>query len=230
MATSDWLPFDDSRGPEPRAQRLEPRAQTRAKSRLDSGLSARRRSAARAVDPAHNVVLEASAGTGKTHVLVDRYLNLLSRGVEPANILAITFTRKAAAEMRGRILDELRERADAQDRTSRSWRDVRERSGDIAISTIDAFCLSLLREFPLEANLDPGFEMADETQVPRLMEEALDRALDIGRGLSRTDDYVRLLFAELREQRLRDGLANMIDRRLVVDDAIERALAAARAT
>ena len=38
-----------------------------------------------------------------------------------------------------------------------------------------AFSLSLLREFPLEANLDPGFEMADETQVPRLMEEALDR-------------------------------------------------------
>ena len=96
---------------------------------------------------------------------------------------------------------------------------------DVDISTIDAFCLSLLREFPLEANLDPGFEMADETQVPRLMEEALDRALDIGRGLARTDDYVRLLFAELREQRLRDGLANMIDRRLVVDDAIERALA-----
>ena len=57
------------------------------------------------------------------------------------------------------------------------------------------------------------------------MEEALDRALDIGRGLSRTDDYVRLLFAELREQRLRDGLANMIDRRLVVEDALERALA-----
>jgi ATP-dependent helicase/nuclease subunit A len=103
---------------------------------------------------------------------------------------------------------------------------MRERSGDIAISTIDAFYLALLREFPLEANLDPGFEMADETQVPRLMEEALDRALDIGRGLSKTDDYVRLLFAELREQRLRDGLENMIGRRLVVDDAIDRALAA----
>ena len=182
--------------------------------------------AQRAVDPAHNVVLEASAGTGKTHVLVDRYLNLLSRGVEPANILAITFTRKAAAEMRGRILNELRKRADAAGPDQQLWRDMRERSGDIAISTIDAFCLSLLREFPLEANLDPGFEMADETQVPRLMEEALDRALDIGRGLARTDDYVRLLFAELREQRLRDGLANMIDRRLVVDDAIDRALAA----
>ena len=171
------------------------------------------------------MVLEASAGTGKTHVLVDRYLNLLSRGVEPTNILAITFTRKAAAEMRGRILNELRKRADAAGPDQQLWRDMRDRSGDVDISTIDAFCLSLLREFPLEANLDPGFEMADETQVPRLMEEALDQALDIGRGLARTDDYVRLLFAELREQRLRDGLANMIDRRLVVDDAIERALA-----
>ena len=180
----------------------------------------------RAVDPAHNVVLEASAGTGKTHVLVDRYLNLLGRGVDPANILAITFTRKAAAEMRSRILDELGARADAGGSDQKLWRELRERSGDIAISTIDAFCLSLLREFPLEANLDPGFEMADETQVPRLMDEALDRALDIGRGLARTDDNVRLLFAELREQRLRDGLANMIDRRLVVDDAIARALAA----
>ena len=198
LATSSWLPSDPL-----------PDADARA----------------RAVDPAHNVVLEASAGTGKTHVLVDRYLNLLSCGVDPANILAITFTRKAAAEMRGRILTELRRRAEAPGDQRDLWRGVRDRSGDIAISTIDAFCLSLLREFPLEANLDPGFDMADETQVPRLMEEALDRALDIGRGLSRTDDYVRLLFAELREARLRDGLASMIDRRLVVDEALDRALA-----
>ncbi len=205
LATSSWLPFDD----EKKGSDALPDAAARA----------------RAVDPAHNVVLEASAGTGKTHVLVDRYLNLLSHGVDPANILAITFTRKAAAEMRGRILTELRQRADAAGDQRDLWREVRDRSGDIAISTIDAFCLSLLREFPLEANLDPGFDMADETQVPRLMEEALDRALDIGRGLSRTDDHVRLLFAELREARLRDGLATMIDRRLVVDEALDRALA-----
>jgi ATP-dependent helicase/nuclease subunit A len=179
---------------------------------------------ARAVDPQHNVVLEASAGTGKTHVLVERYLNLLRHGVDPANILAITFTRKAAAEMRGRILAELRKRAESTAEDRQLWRDIRDRGGDIAISTIDAFCLSLLHEFPLEANLDPGFEMADETQVPRLMEESLDRALDIARGLSRKDDYVRLLFAELREPRLRSGLAAMIHRRLVVEDALERAL------
>ena len=55
-----------------------------------------------ATDPRHNVVLEASAGTGKTSVLVERYLNLLRADVEPSNVLAMTFTRQAAAEMRGR--------------------------------------------------------------------------------------------------------------------------------
>ena len=62
-----------------------------------------------AVDPSQNVVLEASAGTGKTRVLVERYVNLLRAGVDPDHILAITFTRKAAAEMRDRIIERLRE-------------------------------------------------------------------------------------------------------------------------
>jgi ATP-dependent helicase/nuclease subunit A len=206
LATSDRLPFDEDDR----------------RSTIDDLPDAEAR--ARAVDPSHNVVLEASAGTGKTQVLVDRYLNLLSRGVDPGNILAITFTRKAAAEMRDRILNEMNRRADSAGLNRQLWRDLRDRSGDVAIGTIDAFCLSLLREFPLEANLDPGFEMADETQVPRLMEEALDRALDISRGLARRDDYVRLLFAELREHRLRDALAAMLDRRLIVDEALDRAL------
>ncbi len=64
-----------------------------------------------AVDPLRNVALEASAGTGKTRVLVDRYVRLLEVGVAPRNILAITFTRKAAAEMRQRVLATLQRAA-----------------------------------------------------------------------------------------------------------------------
>ena len=96
--------------------------------------------------------------------------------------------------------------------------------GDIAISTIDAFCLSLLREFPLEADVDPGFALADDTEVPRLMEEALDRALRISRAHAREDDDVALVFAQLGERRLRAGLGTLLDRRLVAPDVLRRYL------
>ena len=178
-----------------------------------------------AVDPARNVVLEASAGTGKTRVLVTRYLNLISAGVDPANILAITFTRKAAAEMRERIVHELK-RAAALSSAGRSrWHDLRDRLGDIAISTIDAFCLSLLREFPLEADLDPGFDVADETEIPGLLETVLDRTLRICRGLATRDDDVGLAFARLGERRTRVALGALIGRRLVTARALARFLA-----
>jgi ATP-dependent helicase/nuclease subunit A len=178
-----------------------------------------------AVDPGENVVLEASAGTGKTRVLVERYVNLLRAGVEPDNILAMTFTRKAAAEMRQRIVERLREASRTSRLDAARWRDLRGRVGDIAISTIDAFCLALLREFPLEADVDPGFELADETEVPRLTEEALDRSLRICRGLARDDDDVALVFAQLGERRLRVGLASLLERRLVAPELLRRYLA-----
>ena len=193
---------------------------------VDARIDARdRASRERAVDPRFNVALEASAGTGKTRVLVDRYVNLLREGVDPSNILAITFTRKAAAEMRERIVTTLRAAAVRGEFGAARWRDLRDRVGDIAISTIDAFCLSLLREFPLEANLDPGFSMADETEVPRLVDEALDRTLGIARGLAREDEDVALAFAQLSERRVRAGLAALLNRRLVAPDALKRFLA-----
>ena len=179
-----------------------------------------------AVDPARNVVLEASAGTGKTRVLVDRYVNLLRAGVDPRNILAMTFTRKAAAEMRERIVRTLREAAGQSPEDEVRWRQLRDRLNDIAISTIDAFCLSLLREFPLEADLDPGFDVADQTEVPRLVEESLDDALRVCRARARSDEGIALLFAQLGENRLRAGLAALLARRGVAERVLRRATSA----
>jgi ATP-dependent helicase/nuclease subunit A len=177
-----------------------------------------------AVDPRRNVVLEASAGTGKTTVLVQRYLNLLGCGVDPANILAITFTRKAAAEMRERIIAALRKAAVESPEGRTRWLALRDRLNDIAISTIDAFCYGLLREFPLEAGLDPAFTLADETEVARLIEEALDHALRVCRGLAREDADVALVFARLSSARLRLGLSHLLERRLVAQPALQRYL------
>jgi ATP-dependent helicase/nuclease subunit A len=177
-----------------------------------------------AVDPLRNVALEASAGTGKTRVLVDRYVRLLEAGVAPRNILAITFTRKAAAEMRQRVMATLRQRHREGGISPARWRDIRDAFGDIGISTIDAFCLSLLHEFPLEAGVDPGFDLADETETPRFVEASLDSALAIGRAISLDDPEVALLFTELGEPRLRKALTALLDRRLVARDALNRFL------
>jgi len=178
-----------------------------------------------AVDPTRNVVLEASAGTGKTRILVGRYLNLIRAGVDPRNILAITFTRKAAAEMRERIVGELRRASALSKHDAARWRELKDRLGDVAICTIDAFCLSLLREFPLEADLDPGFEMADESQVLPLMDESLDRALGICRRLAREDEEIALAFTRLGERRLRAALGELVGRRLAVGGMLRRFLA-----
>jgi len=177
-----------------------------------------------AVDPLRNVALEASAGTGKTRVLVDRYVRLLEAGVAPRNILAITFTRKAAAEMRQRVMATLRQRHREGGIPAARWREIRDAFGDIGISTIDAFCLSLLHEFPLEAGVDPGFDLADETETPRFIEASLDSALAIGRAISLDDPDVALLLTELGEPRLRKALTALLDRRLVARDALNRFL------
>jgi ATP-dependent helicase/nuclease subunit A len=191
----------------------------------DPALEADAASRAYAEDPAENVVLEASAGTGKTSVLVKRYINLLSRGIDPANVLAITFTRKAAAEMRERIIRDLRRAAEQSAFDRARWAALRERLGDIQISTIDAFCLSLLREFPLEADLDPAFTLADETEVPRLIDQALDRSLAIFVARAKREPDMALVLAQLGIARAREGLAHLLGRRLVAGDVLDRFLA-----
>ena len=124
--------------------------------------------------------------------------------------------------MRERMLRTLREAAGRSPDDEVRWRQLRDRLNDIAIGTIDAFCLSLLREFPLEADLDPGFDVADETEVPRLVEESLEEALRICRARARDDEDIALLFAQLGEQRLRAGLAALLERRIVAASVLRR--------
>ena len=165
-----------------------------------------RRARELASDPTLNVALEASAGTGKTRVLVDRYVHLIEQGARPRHVLAITFTRKAAGEMRSRIIDELKNRPEL-------WKSVRSRLFEIHITTIDAFCLGLLREFPLEAGLDPDLALIDEVDSDRLLTEAIEAVLS---GSRRGDDIdVRFLIARFGEGALRRGMREFLRSRLL---------------
>ena len=128
-----------------------------------------------AADPTRHVVLRASAGTGKTTVLTERYLNLVRAGVPPRNILALTFTRKAAAEMKDRIAKRL------QDAEIAKNPDLAE----VAVSTLDAFNLGLIREFPLDAGVAPGVEVLDEREMPVVQQEAIERVLTGATGFDR---------------------------------------------
>ena len=177
-----------------------------------------------AVDPRRNVVLEASAGTGKTSVLVTRYLNLLRAGIDPLNVLAITFTRQAAAEMRERIVEELKQDAARSRAGEARWRELRDRLGEITISTIDAFCLSLLREFPLEADLDPGFAVADETEIPHIVRQVVERTLVTASAAAHDDPDVAMLLAQLGPWRVRLAVSHLLQRRTAVSAALRRVL------
>ncbi len=132
-----------------------------------------------AADPRRNVVLRASAGTGKTTVLTDRYVALVEAGTPPRNILALTFTRKAAQEMKDRIVGELGKAHRRQALAGRT--DIAE----VNISTLDAFTLGLIREFPLDAGVSPGVEVLDERSMPVVREEAIRRVLSGVTGFDR---------------------------------------------
>jgi ATP-dependent helicase/nuclease subunit A len=121
-----------------------------------------------AIEAGGLVFVSAGAGTGKTTVLVERFVRALERGVDVDSILVITYTERAAGELRSRI----RERLVGLDR-----RDLARELDAAWISTIHGFCLRLLRAHPLVAGLDPRFRVLDDSQARVLRAEAFEEAL-----------------------------------------------------
>ena len=109
----------------------------------------------------------AGPGAGKTTVLVERYLEILrTQNISVDNIVAITFTNRAANEMRRRVRNDIDGflRASTGDARQKWMRHKRALEGAV-ITTIHGFCSRLLREFPVEAELDPQFVLLEEHQA-----------------------------------------------------------------
>ncbi|HEY7083344.1 MAG TPA: double-strand break repair helicase AddA [Hyphomicrobiaceae bacterium] len=167
-------------------------------SKLDTAHAQTRRNQAAAADPAASAWVSANAGTGKTHVLTMRVLRLLLGGTPPERILALTYTKAAAAEMSKRVFARLAEwvMSDAQSLTRKlaqlldrapTLADIErarqlfavtiETPGGLKVQTIHAFCERLLQRFPIEAGVPPGFAILDEQDRGALLGRATDEML-----------------------------------------------------
>jgi ATP-dependent helicase/nuclease subunit A len=152
-----------------------------------------------AADPARNTWLSANAGSGKTRVLTDRVARLLLGGVEPQHILCLTYTKAAASEMQNRLFRRLGEWAMKPDadlraalvelgeadlsaprlaRARQLFARAIETPGGLRIQTIHSFCASLLRRFPLEAGVPPGFVEMDDRAARLLRAEIVEEMAD----------------------------------------------------
>jgi ATP-dependent helicase/nuclease subunit A len=205
----------------------------------------RRRQSA-ASDPGVSAWVAANAGSGKTHVLVRRVINLLLNGVAPEKILCITFTKAAAANMAKRVFDRLGEwttYSDAEldkaiEESSGLKPDVRRRSlarrlfaraletpGGLKVQTIHAFCTQLLHQFPFEANVAARFSVLDETEQSELLERLtlsvlLDGARNPGSTLATALDSAMTAAAD---QTFRDLVREAIGNRDAIDSWVAQA-------
>ncbi len=184
-----------------------------------------------ALDPSRSFIVQAPAGSGKTSLLTQRYLTLLARVESPEEIVAITFTRKAAAEMRNRILEALHEARDAPppdaayERTTWNlaravlacnerleW-DVLSHPARLRIQTIDSLCNSLTRQMPVLSRF--GAVPATTTDAADLYRDAARATLALLETGEQWSPAVERLLRHLdNDLALVEGLlANMLARR-----------------
>ena len=181
----------------------------------------------RAIDPELSIILQAPAGSGKTTVLTQRLLRLLAVVDEPEEILAITFTRRAAAEMRARVLralrgeipdgeqgERLRELAAAalQRSQARGWR-LAQDPGRLRIQTIDSFNFRLASQLPVTARAGSELSVSSRPEELYLLaaretllaaEEDAELSADLELLFDRLDNrwgHVERLLADMLRQR-----------------------------
>jgi ATP-dependent helicase/nuclease subunit A len=138
-----------------------------------------------------SLIVEASAGTGKTTELVNRIVAVLKRGAKIQNIAAVTFTQKAAGELKLKLREQLDKNRHGEPAVEEALKYLEEAS----IGTIHAFCAQILRERPVEACVDPAFEELNEQESARMYQSAFRAWLE--RQLNVDSPALRRAFARL---------------------------------
>ena len=140
-------------------------------------------------DRGGKLLVSAAAGSGKTKVLVDRLMSYLTDSTQPANLdefLIITYTKAAAAELRGKIAAKLTERI-AQDPQNRHLQQQMQRLYLTKISTVHAFCTDLLRDYAYRLDISGDFRVAEENECCELQMRVLKQLLDRAYESAETD-------------------------------------------
>ena len=163
-----------------------------------------------------HICVTAGAGSGKTAVLVERYLKILREGnVTPREIVAITFTDKAAAEMKERVVEKLNAEENLPNRDI-----YLERMNAANISTIHAFCSRILREFPFQAGVPANFSVLQGIDQRLSLQETIKKTLkDIATNPNdpRRAELTRLLRRYGGQKQLVDFFSSMINQRETVE-------------
>lgn len=161
----------------------------------------------------HDILVSASAGSGKTRVLVERVIDKIRHGTGVDRLLVLTFTEAAAREMKERIQKALRKTcSEAESEEERGFLlNQLVRLNTAEISTIDAFCRKFVQNYYYKADLDPSFRLlTDETEIGMLREEVLGDLLEKMYG-SQDDDFIELAVS-FSSDRSDDGLTSLITR------------------
>ena len=175
---------------------------------------------AAALERERDVVVTAGAGSGKTRTLVARYASLLADGLQPRRVVAITFTKKAAREMRARVreaISDLAQKADVEPERQH-WIALGAQMDSARIGTIHSLCTEILRAHPAEAGIDPRFEVLDEGLAAALHVRIVEDTL---KSLVEQPEFEPLLQAFGTS-----GLGNLLDyllsRRLEVQGSFDQ--------
>ncbi len=182
---------------------------------------------ARAADPRLSIWVSANAGSGKTFVLTRRVLRLLLAGARPQSILCLTYTKAAAAEMRGRVatdlarwttmpepelVKELKEiegnayRPGQVERARTLFAQALETPGGLKIVTIHAFCEAVLHRFPLEAGVPFDFQVIEDEERIALLTQTRERVLAEGLRGEGATAAVETLFGLLSDFSLSEAI------------------------